>query len=98
MLKAGSDCVGGVFMRADRDTLTHHRDVPESAPHAPKQPDADTATPVGPAALRPSAYVLSSLLAVGLLASLRRCGSGRSCSTARLRWTARHAGPRSWCS
>jgi hypothetical protein len=51
-------------MRADRSTLTHHRDVPERAPYPPELPDADTAALVGPAALRPSAYLLSSLLAL----------------------------------
>jgi hypothetical protein len=49
-------------MRTVRDTLTHDGDVPGRARRAPAH--ADTAASVGPSALRPSSYVLSSLLAV----------------------------------
>jgi hypothetical protein len=49
-------------MRAVHDTLVHVGDVPGRAPRAPV--DADAAAPVGPPALRRSAYLLSTLLAV----------------------------------
>jgi hypothetical protein len=48
-------------MRAVHAPRTHHSDLPGGAQRAPAQRDA--ASPVGPSALRPSAYVLSSLLA-----------------------------------
>jgi hypothetical protein len=51
-------------MRTVHDTLAHPSDVPEGAPHAPPQSNLGTAALVGPAALRPSAYLLSSLLAI----------------------------------
>jgi hypothetical protein len=49
-------------MRTMHAPLTHDGDLPEGAPRGPSPSHA--ATPVGPSALRPSAYVLSSLLAV----------------------------------
>jgi hypothetical protein len=49
-------------MRTVRDTLTHDGGVPGRARRAPAHVDATG--PVGPWALRPSSYVLSSLLAV----------------------------------
>ena len=46
----------------DTHTHIHDGDVPRRAPRAPI--DADEAASVGPSALRPSAYLLSALLAV----------------------------------
>jgi hypothetical protein len=49
-------------MRTVHDPRVHDGEVPERAPRAPV--DADAAASVGPSALRPSAYLLSTLLAV----------------------------------
>jgi hypothetical protein len=62
MLRTGSDQLGGGLMRTVQDAVTHGGDRPGRGGPVPGRVGA--ASSVGPSALRPSAYLLSSLLAV----------------------------------